>query len=860
MPTASPPPRADPTGLPIEGVIGEVRRALVDPGVAVLEAEPGAGKTTVVPLRLLDEPWLGDGRIVMLEPRRLAARAAAARMASLLGDRVGNIVGYRTRDDAKVSRATRIEVVTEGILTRRVQADPGLEGTALVIFDEFHERSLPADLGLALTLEARSLLRPDLRVMVMSATLNVGDVASLLGASAPGAGDPGADAVTAAAPVISAPGRTHPVTVRWRPRQKRDRLEAVTTAAIETALGESSGDVLVFLPGMGEIKRTAQALGRSGALGAAAIDVHLLHGSLPADEQDSAVAPAPVGRRKVVLSTDLAETSLTVEGVTAVVDSGLARVPRFDAGVGMTRLTTVSASRASAEQRAGRAGRVQPGLAYRLWSKSEHNTRPRHIQPEITQVELAGLALELAAWGASDPSSLALLDQPPQRTWEEARTLLSLLGAIDHAGRITDTGKAMVRLPLHPRLARMVVAAAAGPNAALACVVASLLEERDVFGGRPNERPTSLADRVALVTDRGRHHPLADGRAIGTVRRRADELMRRAGLRGATTGHVPDDITDALGPLLLVGYPDRLGRSRSLAGGRWRLRSGSGVSTAATDPLASSQFVVVADTDGKRKDALVRVATPIDVDQVVDALGDQVIRRTYLRWDRTRDDLTERVERAIDSLELDFTERRPSAGPATVQALIERVREVGPSTILDRWDQADGLRARVAFLRHHRGEAWPDWSETSLKDSLESWLAPLLGNATGRRDLQKVDVAGALALTLGWDSQMDLARLAPKTVAVPSGRDLAVNYLTDPPALAVRLGEMFGSNVTPSLLDGALPLRLELLNPAGRPVQITSDLAGFWAGTWGEVRRELRGRYPKHDWPEHPATAKPRRR
>ncbi|MEZ5373813.1 MAG: ATP-dependent helicase HrpB [Microthrixaceae bacterium] len=857
MPAVPPPPRAPLTDLPIEGVVDEVRRALTEGGTAVLEAEPGAGKTTVVPLRLLDEPWLGTGRIVVLEPRRLAARAAAARMAHLLGDRVGDVVGYRTRDDAKVGRDTRIEVVTEGILTRRVQADPGLEGTSLVIFDEFHERSLTADLGLALTLEARALLRPDLRVMVMSATLNVGDVAELLGGS-----DGAGNAADGPAPVISAPGRTHPVSVRWRPRRNRDRLEAATTSAIETALGESSGDVLVFLPGMGEIKRTAQALERSGALGAAAVDVHLLHGSLPADAQDAAVAPAPVGRRKVVLSTDLAETSLTVEGVTAVVDSGLARVPRFDAGVGMTRLATVSSSRASAEQRAGRAGRVQPGMAYRLWSKSEHNARPRHIQPEITQVELAGLALELAAWGAADPAALPLLDQPPSRTWEEARTLLGLLGAIDGDGRITATGKAMVRLPLHPRLARMVVAAADGPDGALACTVAALLEERDVFGGRPDDRPTSLAERVGLIAGRGRHHPQADGRAIATVRRRADELMRRAGLRGASTNDVHPDALDALGTLLLVGYPDRLGRSRNATtgGGRWRLRSGSGVSTTATDPLASARFVVVADTDGKRKDARIRVATPIGVDEVTEALGDQVIRRTYLRWDRRRDDLTERVERAIDSLELDFTERRPSPGPATVDALIGRVREVGPPTILGRWEQADGLRARMAFLRDRVGESWPDWSEQALTESLETWLAPVLGDATGRGDLDRVDVAGALALTLGWDAQMELARLAPKAVTVPSGRELTVDYHADPPALAVRLGEMFGSTHTPSVLDGRLPLRLELLNPAGRPVQVTSDLAGFWAGSWREVRSELRGRYPKHDWPEDPASAKPRRR
>ncbi len=366
---------------------------------------------------------------------------------------------------------------------------------------------------------------------------------------------------------------------------------------------------------------------------------------------------------------------------------------------------------------------------------------------------------------------------------------------------------------------------------------------------------------MGLIIDRRRHHPQADGRALTTVRRRADELMRRAGIGGAMNAtDVPIDSLDRLGSLLLVGYPDRLGRARSTGGGRWRLRSGSGVSTDGSDSLNAAAFIVVADTDGQRRDARIRVATPIDVDEIADALADQVTRRTYLRWDRTRNDLTERVERAIDTLELDFTESRPAPGPDTVTALIDRVREVGPSAVLGRWNQADGLRARVAFLRDRLGDAWPDWSEAALTASLEEWLAPMLGQATGRSHLEAVDVAGALALTLGWDSQMELARLAPKTVTVPSGRELTVNYQADPPALAVRLGEMFGSTVTPSVLDGALPLRLELLNPAGRPVQVTSDLAGFWDGTWAEVRRDLRGRYPKHDWPEHPGIAKPRRR
>ncbi|MEZ5383447.1 MAG: ATP-dependent helicase HrpB [Microthrixaceae bacterium] len=837
-----------PTDLPVEAVVEPLRGALARAGAAVLEAEPGAGKTTVIPLRLLDEPWLDGGRIVMLEPRRLAARAAAARMAHLLGGRVGDLVGYRTRDDARVGPNTRIEVVTEGILTRRVQADPGLDGTALVIFDEFHERSLAADVGLALTVEARRLLRGDLRVLVMSATLDAAGVAELLGSHAP-------EGMPAEVPVIAAPGRTHPVDVRWRPRHSRDRLEAAVAAAVQAALMDQDGDVLVFLPGMAEILRTQRALAQLPAVGAQAVDVHVLHGSMPAEAQDEAVGPAPAGRRKVVLSTDLAETSITVEGVRSVVDAGLARVPRFDPGNGMTRLTTVSASRASADQRAGRAGRLAPGTAYRLWSKLEHASRPRHIPAEITQVDLAGLALELAAWGTGEPSALAFGDPPPARTWDEARALLVQLGAIGDDGRINAVGKAMVRLPLHPRLARMVVAAAGGRHGWLSCVLATLLEERDVFSGRPDERPTSLSERVALVEDPGRRHPRADGRAIATVRRRAAELARRAGVdpHGAVD-------PDAIGRVLLVGFPDRLARARSAGGGRWRLRSGPGVALPATDPMAREQFLVVAETDGHRKDARVRVAAAIDADDVVDALGDQVVTRTYLRWDAKRNDLTERVERAVDNLELSSSERRPSPGSATVAALIERVADIGPAAALARWDQADALRARVSFLRSHLGEDWPDWSDAALAGSLEEWLAPVLGNATGRADLDRVDVAGALGLMLDWDRQVELAELAPRSVTVPSGRELKVGYDADPPVLAVRLAEMFGSTVTPSVLGGRQPLRLELLNPAGRPVQVTSDLAGFWAGTWAEVRRELRGRYPKHDWPEDPAAARPRRR
>ncbi len=842
--------------------MAELRHAMASTGLAVLQAEPGAGKTTVVPLRLLNEPWLEQNRILVLEPRRIAARAAAARMSALLDQAVGETVGYRTRGDTKVSATTRIEVVTEGILTRRLQRDPGLEGVGAIIFDEFHERSLNSDLGLALALEARELLREDLRVLVMSATINAEAVAALLASTTD----------EDQAPIISAAGRTHPVEISYRPRHSRDRVESAAAAATLVALDETEGDVLVFLPGIGEIRRTAQELERLPVPDR--VKVHVLHGSLSAKYQDAAVAAAGQGRRKVVLSTDLAETSLTVDGVTAVVDCGLSRQPRFDPGNGMTRLVTVTASQASADQRAGRAGRVRPGRAYRLWAQSEHPTRQRHSPAEITQVDLAGFALELAAWGTNDPLSLPLLDQPPVHAWAEARRLLQLLGAVDGDGRITDIGRAMAALPTHPRLARILVESAGGAESSLACTLAAVLEERDVFVGPPHERPTSLAERISVVASARTNRSGVDPGAVATVGRRAKDLQRRVA-RGRRMPPDPDadaDLIHQLGPLLLVGYPDRLARARASGSNRWRLRTGGGVSAKPDDPLCAAQFVVVCDTDGDRTDAAIRIATPIDSHQILAALADQVTEQRQLTWDRRRNDLTERRERMLDALTLEMVEQRPSPGPQTAAALVDRVREVGASVGLARWPEADWLRSRMEFVRRHNGGAaewpghdggaaeWPDWSEARLNETLDRWLAPVLLDATGRRDLDRVDVAAVLAGPLAWDVRTRLDRLAPQKVTVPSGRSVPIDYSADPPILAVGLAEMFGSNRTPAVLDGALPLRVELRNPAGRPVQITSDLAGFWAGSWAQVRGELRGRYPKHDWPEDPATASPRRR
>lgn len=848
-------PAAAPTDLPVEACVPALRRALAEAGHAVLVAPPGAGKTTVVPLRLLDEPWVGDRRIVVLEPRRLATRAAARRLAEGLGEEVGATVGYRTRDERRVSAATRIEVVTEGILTRRLQHDPTLAGTALVVFDELHERNLQTDLGLALALDAKRGLRPDLRILAMSATVDAGRVAALLGAA--GGGDP--------APVITSLGRQHPVEVRWAPLGPRGRLETGVAAAVRRALIEMPhGDLLVFLPGMGEIVRATRALADAGVgsdSGVTAqgkgpppgrIDVLALHGSLSAAEQDRALAPSAAGRRRVVLATDIAETSLTVEGVTVVIDAGLARQPVSDARTGMTALRTVAASRASADQRAGRAGRTAPGVAYRLWSVVEHAARRAYTDPEITRVELTGLALELAAWGVADPAELPFPDPPPPRAMAEARTLLISLGALDDQGRLTATGRAVADLPLHPRLARMVVDAEPG-DGVLAVTLAALLEERDVLRGRPDDVPVDLTERVALVTDRRRSHPVADRRAIDRARRRARELARRAGV----DGNAPIDARRA-GRVLALAYPERVAQARG-RNGRFVLRSGTGAWVPDGDALNGEAFIVAADLDGKRGDARVRLAAGLDADDVLAVAGAEVTEHATLGWDRERGDLVARVERRLGRLGLGTVETRPEAGPATTTALLGHVR-VSRLGALRGTDAAASLRSRVGFLRRHRPEEpWPDLSDTALLADLDRWLAPFLAGATGRADLDRVDVGAALRVLVPHGLLRALDDLAPLRVELPTGRTVALDYDADPPVLAAPVQELYGVATTPTVAGGRVAVVVHLLSPAGRPVQVTADLAGFWAGTWTEVRKELAGRYPRHQWPLDPATAIPHR-
>jgi ATP-dependent helicase HrpB len=609
---------------------------------------------------------------------------------------------------------------------------------------------------------------------------------------------------------------------------------------VQRALRDQAGDVLVFLPGIGEIRRTESML--RDTVGSD-VDVFPLAGALSLAEQDAALAPSRTGRRRVVLSTDIAETSLTVDGVRVVVDSGLAREPRFDARSGMTRLTTVATSRASAEQRAGRAGRTEPGAAYRLWSKLEHGTRARHRSPEIAQADLAGFALELAAWGGGD--DLRFIDAPPAGALAQARELLADLHAIDDDGSITPLGRSMLGLPVHPRLARMV----AVDTSSLACVIATLIEERDIFRGRPDDLPADVALRVGALTGR-RGHDAADHGAVHRLRERAADLARRAKIRFDL-----DDVdVDRAGAVLLLGYPDRLAARRRP--GQFQLRSGAGAWLPDDDPLADEEFVVAADLDGRRDRARIRLAATVDADSVIAEFGADIVERRTVDWDTDRDDLVETIERRLGSIQLGRRVGRPESGDETTAALMNRVR----TTRLDalRWPAAaTSLRERVAFLHRTVGDPWPDWSTEQLASSVDDWLAPYLPGATGRSDLERLDVAMVLRSRLPWPQGADLDDLAPAELTLPSGRAVPIDYAGEQPDAFVRVQDLFGLTVHP--MAGGVPIRLHLLSPADRPIQVTADLPGFWAGSWADVKKDMAGRYPKHQWPDDPANADPKR-
>jgi len=839
----------DADDLPVRASLPELRQVLADGTRAVLVAPPGAGKTTLVPLALLDEPWLASRRIVMLEPRRLATRAAAHRMADLSGTAVGDLVGYQTRDERRIGQTSRIEVVTEGVLTRRLQHYAELPGVGLVIFDEVHERNIFTDLGLALALDVCDSIRPDLRILAMSATVDRGRLASYLGG----------DADDSPAPVVESEGRAFTVDVRWRPgdprpggpggrgtrgrpapRRRAQHVDADVADAVFDALRDHEGDVLAFLPGIAEIRGTQSLLSTrvSGD-----VDVRPLAGALSRQEQDAALRPSPPGRRRVVLATDIAETSLTVEGVRVVVDSGLARAPRFDPATGMTRLTTVAISRDSADQRAGRAGRNAPGVALRLWSKIEHGSRAAHRQPEILATDLAGLALELATWGGD---SVRFLDPPPPRALDHARNLLQALDALDENGQPTAVGRSMAGLPLHPRLARMVV----GEPSTLACILAALLDDRDVLRGRSDELPVDLALRVGIVLGRGDDR--ADRRAVESTRQRAHDIARRAGIPFDT-----DDVDiERSGAVLLLAYPDRLaGRRRP---GQFQLRTGQGAMIPPDDPLGDEPFVIAADLDGHRTRARIRRAAALSADDVAAALADRIVEERRLVWDGTLDDLVLEVERRLDGLRLGVQRRRPEPGDEVTSALTARLRATRLG-VLSWSPAAQQLRHRILFARRTLGEAWPEVDDDALLTGLDDWLAPYLAGATSRADLERIDLGVLLRNLLAWPLGAELDDVAPASLALPTGRSVPIDYSEEAPSAAVRVQDLFGLAQHPTVAGGRIPIVLQLLSPAGRPIQITSDLPGFWSGTWADVRREMAGRYPKHQWPQDPGVATPRR-
>ena len=837
MPSAAPPHLSEVparTDLPVEDVIDDLRSALAARSGAVMTAPPGAGKTTLVPLRLVDEPWVAGRRIVMLEPRRLAARAAARRMAAMIGQEPGGLVGYQTRDERRIGPGTRIEVVTEGVLTRRLQNDPTLEGTALVIFDEVHERNVPTDLGLAFLLDARRALGTDTRILAMSATAQVGIFRSVL-----------ADA-DGPAPLVESDGRMHPVDVRHLPRMRDDRLENAVADAVAAALRDDEGDILVFLPGIGEINRAADVLRQRLPAG---VVVHRLAGALPFAEQDAALSAGAPGTRRVVLSTDIAETSLTVDGVHIVVDAGLARVPRLDVRTGLTEIVTVTSSRASAEQRSGRAGRVRPGVAYRLWSRMEDATRLPHLPAEITQVDLCGVALEIAAWG-TPAAELALLDPLPPKSLAAAVETLRMLRLVDDAGTPTQIGRQVLGLPLHPRLGTMVARnTGMSPHGWVACVVAALLEERDIMRGRPGDLPADLALRVRAVLGIS-GHDAADRGALRRVLDAARDIARRA--RIDHDPHVDGDIVDSItGQVLLAAYPDRLAMSRGTPG-QFLMRGGGGVSTDKKDALAREAFIVAADLDGGRGNSRLRRGAAVDAAHIAPVLGDDVTVETDLVWDKSRDDLVMRVVRRVGSLRIDERDLAPVPGDDTTAALLARVADTS-MRVLGGAERAESLRTRAEFVRHHLGGEWPDLSRRTMLAGLEDWLVPFLAGATCRADLEKVDLEMVMQSVLGWDKSAALDRLAPAAYEPPRGRPVVINYADpDVPTVSVRVQHLFGVTVHPTVLDGKVPLRVQLLSPADRPIQVTADLPGFWGGSWADVRKDMAGRYPKHDWPVNP--------
>lgn len=840
--------------LPVSAVLPALGEALGQGNSAVLVAPPGAGKTTLVPLALLDAPWLGPGKIVLLEPRRLAARAAARRMAELLGEEPGETVGYAMRMENRTSAKTRILVVTEGVLARMILDDPELPGVAAVFFDEFHERSLDGDFGLALALDVQGALRPDLRLLVMSATLDGARVARLL----------------SGAPVIESEGRAFPVDIRYDERPAGVAIEDAMAKAIRSALAEESGSVLAFLPGQREIERTTERLQtRIGA----DTDIVPLYGMLDNKAQDAAIKPPPPGRRKVVLATSIAETSITIDGVRVVIDSGLSRLPRYEPASGLTRLETVRVSRASADQRAGRAGRTQPGVTIRLWRAEQTAALPAFTPPEILEADLSGLMLDCAAFGVADPMSLSFLDPPPAPALNEARALLRALDAIDEAGRLTEAGAAMRRLALPVRLAHMVAEAAKAGQALEAAMLAVLLTERGLGGdGADLERRL-----MRFRTERSPRATAARQLAEGLAKQALPSSLRGGSLREAERGGLgsgtpsptpprlsrlaPSTFADpphkgegkAAGTLLIHAWPDRVARARGERG-RFVLANGSGAMLVAADPLAGETWLVVADLQGKAQNARITAAAAIAEADIRAALADRIETRRETSFDRDRRAV--RVRETVRLGAITLSERMLPApdGADADLAILDALREHGLS-LLEWSKEAETLRQRLGWLHRGLGAPWPDVSDIALLDHLDDWLLPFLSGAASFSAIDPGTLSAGLMTLVPHDLQRRIDTLAPTHFDAPSGSRVPIRYDGEWPVLAIRVQELFGLDRHPAVAGGTVPLTLELLSPAHRPIQTTRDLPGFWRGSWADVRANMRGRYPKHVWPENPLLA-----
>lgn len=834
--------------LPIDEILPELLDTIHRNPSCVLHAPPGAGKTTRVPLALLDIIPSEAGRIVMLEPRRLAAVSAARWMARTMGDEPGQTVGYTIRFDSRLSPGTRVEVVTEGILTRRIQHDPLLEGVAMVIFDEFHERSIQADLGLALCLDVQRQVRPDLKILVMSATMECGAISSLLGD----------------VPVVSSAGRSFAVDEIYLEGHSRESLPARVSAAVRQALAETAGDLLVFLPGAGEIRGCASRLEQAG-LSERGIEVHPLYGDLPFERQQAAIQPGP--QRKVVLATSIAETSLTIERVRTVIDSGLSRRLKFDPASGMNRLITVRESRASAEQRKGRAGRVGPGVCYRLFSRHNFSAMTPFTTPEILDTDLSPLLLELAAWGVSDPALLSWLDPPPEASLAAARQLLVELAALDRCGRITPLGSAMAGLPLHPRLGRLLLRSVEIGCPGLGCDLAALLAERDiirrgVLGDHGREYAFDLVERWEFLREwrtSGRTAGTVDSSALASVERVSRQLQRVVGDKGNSGSNAGD--SNHICRLLLTAYPDRVARQRGSDGQRYLLANGRGARLARQGTVSNGQLLVAVSVDGGDQcEGAIHLAQPVTEELLRSELGQRIELGDVLLWDEREGRVNANREESLGAIRLSTKPFAPKP-EELLPVVLEAVRTSGLA-LLSLDETFRQIQARVLLLHQTFPEDnWPDLSDQALLISLEEWLGLAVAGLRNAQQLAAVNCGQALLGLLDYRRQHALNELAPTHLAVPSGSRIRLDYCAgELPVLAVKLQEMFGLADTPTVAGGRVALLLHLLSPAGRPLQVTRDLKGFWDGSYHQVKKEMKGRYPKHPWPDAPWSALPTKR